>query len=206
MKKYTLYSSYDMCSEDNMKEARENIIDNVFSDADEDGKITVTDNYGKRVTVTREEYSKTITKERLYEECDFSNQLWCADTENVLSKCNRGEIVAIANLGRWNGRYSGYKILKSLSDVLYTSCDDEELYIDTNGDLRKSESHHDGNNSILYRYWKEGLSDTQKDNFLNKIYNEECNQKDITRYTRKAGTEIAELFGWKVRGIKKVAK
>lgn len=204
MKKYTIYSSYDMYSEENMRDAKENIIDNMFFDADEDGKITVTDNYGKEVTVTREEYSKIIKEERLYDECEFSNQLWYDDTETGLRHCDRGEIVAIANLGRWNGRYSGYKILKSLPDVLHTDCDDEELYIDSNGDLRKSESHHDGNNSILYRYWKEGLTDTQKDNFLNKIYNGECNQKDITRYTRKAGTEIAELFGWKVRGIKKV--
>lgn len=205
MKKYTIYSSYDMYSEENMKEARENILDNMFFDADEEGKITVTDNYGKEVKVTREEYSKIITEERLYEECDFNNQVWLDDTETDLRHCDRRELVAIANLGRWNGRYSGYKILKSLSDALYTSCDDEELYIDANGDLRKSESHHDGNNSILYRYWKEGLTDKQKDNFLNKIYNGECSQKDITRYTRKAGTEIAERFGWKVRGIKKVA-
>lgn len=205
MKKYIIYSSYDMYSEEKMKEARESIIGNMFFNADEEGKITVTDNYGKEVTLTREEYSKTITEERLYDECNFDNQLWCDDTETELCHCDRGELVAIANLGRWNGRYSGYKILKSLSEVLCTGCDYEELYIDSNGDLRKRESNHDGNNSILYRYWKEGLSDTQKDNFLTKIYNGECSQKDITRYTRKAGTEIAEVFGWKVRGIKKTA-
>ena len=125
MKKYIIYSSYDMFSEENMKEVRENIIDNMFFDADEEGKITVTDNYGKEVTLTREEYSKIIKAERLYDECEFSNQLWYDDTETELSHCDRGEIVAIANLGRWDGRYSGYKILKSLSNVLYTSCDDE---------------------------------------------------------------------------------
>ena len=65
MKKYTIYSSYDMYSEENMKEARENIIDNMFFDADEEGKITVTDNYGKEVTLTREEYSKIIKAERI---------------------------------------------------------------------------------------------------------------------------------------------
>lgn len=205
MKKYTIYSSYDIYSEENMKAVRESIIDNMFFDADEDGTIIVTDNYGKEIKVTREEYSKIIKKERLYEECGFSNQLWYDDTETELQHCDQGELVAIANLGRWNGRYSGYKILKSLPDVLCTSCDDEELYIDSNGDLRKSESHHDGDNFILYRYWKEGLSDTQKENFLDKIYNGNCSQKDITRYTRKAGIEIAEAFGWKVRGIKKVA-
>ena len=206
MKKYIIYSSYDMYSEENMRDAKESIIDAMFLDADEEGKITVTDNYGKEVTVTREEYNKIITEERLYDECDFINQSWLSAIEAELCRCDRGELVAIANLGRWNGRYSGYKILKRLSDVLRTSCDDEELYIDSNGDLRKRESDHDGNNSILYRYWKEGLSDEQKENFLNKIYNGNYSQKDITRYTRKAGAEIAEDFGYKVRGIKKVVQ
>lgn len=205
MKTHTIYSSYDMYSEENMKEARENIIDNMFFLADEEGKITVIDNYGKEVTVTREEYSKTITEEKLYDECNFRNQTWLEDEICMLKHCDRGELIAIADLGRWNGRCSGYKIIKSLPDVLETSCDDEELYVDSNGDLCKRESHHDGSNSILYRYWKEGLSDTQKENFLDKIYNGNCSQKDITRYTRKAGVDIAEAYGWQVRGIKKVA-
>lgn len=205
MTTHTIYSTYDMYSKENMEEARENILENVFFDCNEDGSITVTDNYGKEVTVTREEYSKTITEEKLYDECNFNNQIWFEDTQSELKCCDRGELIAIANIGRWNGLYSGYKVIKSLPDVLYSDCDYEELYVDSNGDLHKSESHHDGSNSILYRYWKEGLSDNQKENFLDKIYNGSCSQKDITRYTRKAGTEIAELFGWKVRGIKKVA-
>ena len=205
MKTHTIYSTYDMFSKENMEEARENILENVFFDCNEDGSITVTDNYGKEVKVTREEYSKTITEEKLYDECDFNNQIWFEDTQRELCNADRGELVAIADLGRWNGRCSGYKVIKSLPDVLYSNCDDEELYVDSNGDLHKSESHHDGSNSILYRYWKEGLSDTQKENFLDKIYNGSCSQKDITRYTRKAGLEIAELFGWKVRGAKKIA-
>lgn len=205
MKTHTIYSSFDMYSKENMEQARENIIDNMFFDADENGSITVTDNYGKEVTVTREEYSKTITEEKLYDECNFINQIWAEVTKTELCDCDRGELVAIADLGRWDGRCSGYKIIKSLPDVLFTNCDDEELYVNSNGDLCKSESHHDGSNSILYRYWKDGLSDNQKENFLDKIYNGNCSQKDITRYTRKAGLEIAKAYGWKVRGIKKVA-
>lgn len=205
MTTHTVYSTYDTYSKENMEEARENILENVFFDCNEDGSITVTDNYGKEVTVTREEYSKTITEEKLYDECNFNNQIWFEDTQRELCNADRGELVAIADVGRWNGRCSGYKVIKSLPDVLYSDCDNEELYVDSNGDLHKSESHHDGSNSILYRYWKEGLSDNQKENFLNKIYNGSCSQKDITRYTRKAGVEIAELFGWKVRGAKKVA-
>ena len=198
-KTYTIYDSYDVCSDENMKEAKENILENVFWDSD---TVTLTDEYGKEVEVTREEYSKTITDEKLYDECYENNNMWFSDErENLSSVDDCGELIAIADIGRWNGRVSGYKIIKDLPDVLYSSCDYERVYVDSNGDLRKDESHHDGNNSILYRYFKDGLTEEQKDNFLDKIYNGECTQKDITRYTRKAGVGIAKVYGWKVRGV-----
>ena len=197
---YTIYDNYDMASDENMKEARENLVDNMFWDSDEDGTVTVKDNYGKEVKLTREEYSKSLADEKIYEECRFINEIWFEDEKSELKRVSEGEVLAIADLGGWNGRCSGYKELKSLEEVIYSSCDYERLYVDSNGDLRKDESHHDGDNSILYRYWKEGLTEQQKENFLTKIYHGKCTRKDITRYTRKAGVGIADAFGWTVRG------
>ena len=199
-KEYTIFDSYDTCSEENMKEAKENMVDNMFFDADEDGTVTVTDNYGKEVKLTREEYADSISEDSVYNECYFMEQTWFEDEQDELKRVSEGPVIAIADLGRWNGRFSGYKEVKNLADVLYTECDYERVYVDSNGDLRKEESHHDGSNSILYRYWKEGLTDVQKDNFLDKIYDGKCTQKDITRYTRKAGLGIANAYGWTVRG------
>lgn len=197
---YIIFNSYDVTSDENMKEARENLVENMFWTSDENDTITVTDNYGKEVKLTREEYSKSLTDEQIYDECYFMNETWFNDEKWELQHVSEGEVIAIANLGRWNGRCSGYKELNSLEDVIYSSCDYERLYVDSNGDLRKDESHHDGNNSILYRYWKEGITEQQKEKFLNKIYNGEVTSKDITRYTRKAGIGIANAFGWTVRG------
>ena len=199
-KTYTVFDNYDTCSEENMKSARENLIENMFWDADEDGFITVTDNYGKEVKLTREEYGNSLSEDDIYKECYDTEELWFSDTKWELKNVSEGEVIAIADLGLWNGRRGAYKIINSLEDILYSSCDYERVYVDSNGDLRKEESHHDGSNSILYRYWKDGLSDEQKENFLNKIYYGKCTQKDITRYTRKAGVGIADVYGWTVRG------
>ena len=197
---YTIYDNYDVTSDENMKEARENLVENMFWSSDEDDTVTVMDNYGKEVKLTREEYSKSLTDEKIYDECRFMNETWFDDEKAELKRVSEGEVLAIADLGGWNGRCSGYKKLESLEEVLYSSCDYERLYVDSNGDLRKDESHHDGNNFILYRYWKEGLTEQQKENFLDKIYRGKCTRKDITRYTRKAGVGIADAFGWTVRG------
>lgn len=197
---YTIYDNYDVYSEENMESARENLVENMFWDSDENDSITVTDNYGKEVKLTREEYSNSLTEEQIQEECNFLDSTWFDDEKLELASVSEGNVIAIADLGRWNGRFSGYKELNNLEDIMYSSCDYERIYVDSNGDLRKKESHHDGSNSILYRYWKEGLTEQQRDNFLNKIYRGECTKADITRYTRKAGIGIANAFGWTVRG------
>ena len=201
-KTYTIFDNYETCSAENMKEAKENIIDNMFMDADEDGTITVKDNFGKEVKLTREEYAVSISEETIYNECYVMEQTWFEDEKSELENVSEGPVLAIADLGLWNGRRCGYKELKSLEDVMYSSCDYERVYVDSNGDLRKEESHHDGSNSILYRYWKDGLTDVQRENFLDRLYYGKATQKDITRYTRKAGLGIADAFGWTVRGGK----
>lgn len=204
LKTYTIFDSYDTFSEENKKGALENIVLDRFT-AEEDGLMTVTDEYGKEVRVTQEEFEKTITEEDIDNECIFLERIWFdGERGNLDSVDENCGLIAIADVGRWNGRFSGYKEVKNLADVLYSDCDYERVYVDSNGDLRKEESHHDGNNSILYRYWKDGLTEEQKDNFMSKIYNGECTQKDVTRYTRKAGLGIAIAFGWKVRGLKRL--
>ena len=46
-KTYTIFDSYDTCSEENKKSAKENLIENMFYGADENGLVTVADEYGK---------------------------------------------------------------------------------------------------------------------------------------------------------------
>ena len=199
-KKYIIYDSYDVLSEENQQAAKVNLIDNKFFGADENDCITVTDNYGIEVKLTREQYSSLLTKEQVYSECYELNNMWFSDELYNLKSCDENSgLIAIANLGRWNGRSVGYKEVSDLADVLCTNCDYETVYVDSNGDLRKEESHHDGRNYILYRYWKAGITEKQKDNFKSKCYSGELKKTDITRYTRKAGVSIAECFGWKVR-------
>ena len=201
LKVHVIYDNYDIYSKELAEEAKESIIENEFFNEDENGRITVTDNYGKEVTVTREEYAKTVTEERIEAELRFWDDCNFRDSKDILEEVTEGYgLIAIADLGRWNGRFSGYKEIKQLVTVLHTSCDYQKVYVDSNGDLRKEETHHDGSNSILYRYWKDGLTQEQKDNFMDKIYNGKCTQRDITRYTRKAGIAIANYYGWTVRG------
>ena len=109
-------------------------------------------------------------------------------------------IIAIADLGLWNGRRTGYKMIRStnIKDCLSTDCDYAEWYCDAHN-FRATMTHHDGTNNILYRMRKEGITEMQWDGFLYKIYTGKVKRSDITRYTKSLLPFIAEVYGWKYR-------
>lgn len=138
-----------------------------------------------------------ITEDRIADILYEDNSIWF-DDEKIMLEGLKGYngIIAIADLGLWNGRRVGYKEYDALEDIMYSSCDYEKIYVDGYGNLRKEESHHDGNNSILYRQWKDGTTDAQRERFLDKCYNGTLKDADISRYTDKLGHLIAEVYGW----------
>lgn len=105
------------------------------------------------------------------------------------------EIVAIADIGRWDGRRTGYKTFSSLSRCLTTECDYAKWYCDQYN-LRGEFVHHDGTNYILYRERKDGISDESWQNFLNKIHYGKYTPDDVTRYTKSLRGKFAEIYGW----------
>ena len=107
-------------------------------------------------------------------------------------------IIAIADLGLWNGRRSGYKEMGTkISNCLSGTCGDYVTwYVDELGDLKCEDCHHDGTNYYTYRAWKDGVSLAQMENLEWKIYNGKATRRDITRLTRKLGPYIAEAYGW----------
>lgn len=135
--------------------------------------------------------------------CDINDE-YLDDERLNLRKHADGEIVIIADLGRWNGRFSGYKELHSdlISDCLSTGCDYAKWYVDALGDLRCSAAHHDGCDYYLYRQWRPGLSRTQKENFLQKIYDSKVTRRDINRYTKRIGDIVANVYGFSIKGGK----
>ena len=112
------------------------------------------------------------------------------------------DIICIADLGLWDGRHSGYCACgQNLSNVLSTGCGDYRTwYVDDLGDLRCTDTHHDGTNRYLYRMWKPGVSEGRRQNFLNAIELGIYTRRDITRYTAPIGIYAADIYGWKTRG------
>ena len=107
-------------------------------------------------------------------------------------------ILVIGDLGLWNGRRMGYLEIESgnIRDCLYSDCDYCTWYVDRYGDLRCDAVHHDGTNHYLYRAYRDGVSEKEKENLRYKLYRGTATKDDISRVTRRLGDEIAKVYGF----------
>ena len=119
------------------------------------------------------------------------------DCERVnLNKRLNTDIIAIADIGRWDGRVQGYKIIgRNLSDILWSDCD-YCIWSCDRYNVRGKMIHHDGVNYVVYRAFKDGLSDEQRERFLDALYYGKCTPNMISRYTRSIVSEVNEVYGW----------
>ena len=138
------------------------------------------------------------TEAELYQLMYEANDRYLDDERVNLNTQYNCPILVIADLGRWNGRTTGYKEITSgnIKDCLYSDTDYSTWYVDHLGDLRCDAIHHDGTNHYLYRVYKPGVTDAQIDRLKEKIYDGTATRADITRITQRLGDDIGKVYGW----------
>ena len=152
---------------------------------------------GAREILTDCYEEKDVSEDKVFDfMLDHIREWWEDESRNLDIDTNR--LIAIADLGLWNGRVSGYKLLNhNLSEILDYNGGVQDIKVYSDGyNIRQVGAHHDGRNYVLFREFKRGLSQTQIDNFLNKIYEGKCTSKDISRYTTSLLPYVKEVYGW----------
>lgn len=141
-----------------------------------------------------------LSENELYQTMCQINTDYLGDERMNLNIQLSQPIIIIGDLGRWNGRTSGFKMIDSgnIKDCLYSDTDYTEWYVDQYGDLRADAAHHDGTNHYLYRVFKDGVSDEQVERLQNKIYFGKATRADITRVTKRLGDEIAAVYDFPI--------
>ena len=134
----------------------------------------------------------------LYQLMQETNDSYLDDERVNLNIQLSRPILIIGDLGRWNGRFSGYKEISSgnIRDCLYSDTDYSTWYVDRLGDLRCDAIHHDGTNHYLYQVYKPGVPDAQIDRLKGRIYDGIATRSDITRITQRLGDDIGKVYGW----------
>ena len=142
-----------------------------------------------------QEENTDITEEDVTEELYNNIDLNFEDETCNLDKELNGRILAIANLGLWNGRRSGYKILgTNLNEILTSTigCDEKEVYCDRYN-VYAHGYHHDGYNTVEFREIRE---DRNIDNLTDKLYSGmPVTRREINYYTKSLRPYIKEIYG-----------
>lgn len=144
------------------------------------------------------EYYPELDEDELVQKMYETNAEYLGDERiNLDIKCG-SDILVIGDIGRWNGRVQGYKLIESgkISDCLYTECDMAEWYVDQEGEFRSTQIHHDGRNYLYYRTFKDGIEDYEREDLLADIYDGKATQEQIDRLTDKLGPTIGKVYGW----------
>ncbi len=143
----------------------------------------------------RTEYGET-DEQHIIEMCYTDCNTWLEDGAYNLNKQINGNILVIANLGRWNGRVNGYKIIDgNLKEILSSFSYDECIIFSDGKNIRAEGCDHDGTSYYLFREIKENVN---IDKLLDDIYNnKEITNNRLSYYTKSIAPYVADLYGWK---------
>lgn len=141
-----------------------------------------------------------LTEDDYYAMMIERNGAYLTDERETLNIHCGDDILAIGDLGRWNGRRMGYKVYESgkISDCLSSECEYAEWYVDREGEFRSTQSHHDGTNYIYYRKFKENADYDDRAELMDQIYRGVAKQEDIDKLTERLGKQIGAVYGWEL--------
>lgn len=125
---------------------------------------------------------------------------WLEDEKCNLNKETGGYIIAFADLGFWDGRRRGCKMIGSnVADILrsYYGGDVCEWYADRYN-VRARASHHDGTHFLCFRYCD---SREQAERVFAKIVAGQIKtEADFMRSTKSLRPFVASVYGWRLYG------
>jgi len=158
-------------------------------------------NKQKRVIWSNNDYDEwaeamadEITDEEITPEYyDFCREIDLDDERANLNVEVDGYIVAYANLGLWNGRVRGAKLIgTNVSQILSTKDDYATWFCDPHN-VKAETIHHDGRSYILYRVAK---NKRQAELLANRIAYGGMSEENFRRETKSLRPYVAQVYGW----------
>lgn len=144
--------------------------------------------------------------QELIEFLNRENDNWRGDERTNLNVSTANPILVIADLGLWDGRKSGYKVLASqnVGDILSTHCGEYVTYYADCYNVYCDDAHHDGTNHYVFRE----LVGSEEECWplLDAIYSGRDYSALMRRYSRSILPYVAGVYGWPVAGITRAKK
>jgi len=157
--------------------------------------IDTMENTKQQISEQRDIPIEDVTDDMVYDEWAEMESMWFNDELDNLNQELEGRIIAIANLGLWAGRKSGYKIGGTNLNEVMTIGNHDYVKVYSDGfNIRKQSSHHDGTNTMLFRMIRENR-DIER--FTDMIYNgKPISNSVLNYYTKSIEKNVRSIFGW----------
>ena len=152
-------------------------------------------NYEDWIDTLEEEFPDIPEDLRIQQMYELNEE--CLEDERTnLDITLNNSIIVIADIGRWDGRVSAYKMIESgnIADCLFDDCDYQTWYVDEDGEFRCEAIHHDGTNYYWYRECTG--SDEEIEDLQEKIYYGTATKEDIEAVTSSLGKYIGDVYGY----------
>lgn len=117
-----------------------------------------------------------------------------------------GCMIVIADLGLWDGRHKGYRMMGgrtlNMAFNAFQGNSYKLVYDSDTDDVKGVDNHHDGTNYYTFREVRKGRDISELQDL---IYSERATQDDIDKYTKPLGKYVRRVYGWKKTKAKKAA-
>jgi hypothetical protein len=124
---------------------------------------------------------------------DDTDENWLDDEIVNLGKDSGGIVVAFADMGLWNGRVNGAKIMGwKVNSIFNITCDYNEFYADRY-DIRANLTHHDGTHHCLYRI---APSMEVAERLVDAVAYGGMTEAQFRRKTKSLRPAVAQVYGW----------
>lgn len=133
-----------------------------------------------------------------YEEANELNEIYLDDERANLDIETNQMIICIGDIGLWNGRRSGYKLLgNNVKNILqsHMDCASESHWYDDGKDIRLDEAHHDGICYYTYRLLKGTTREEQEDN-AEKLFSKPLTPQRVGKFTSSLRPLVSSVYGW----------
>lgn len=143
----------------------------------------------------REDYGNDLSEENLFQVLSSQIYLDLESEQENLAEVPVKNIFVLADVGTWQGRRNGYKIIENAKDlskifsILNGNYDEFKFYIDDKNNLCADLIHHDGKNYLTF--FEVSCED------LEKFY--ESDEEDICAYAfehfKALGEKVKDFYG-----------
>lgn len=165
-------SDVDVWNDEMLEEARETFIEDGYSP---------------------DEITDEMLRDRIYE----WNEMSLDDERCNLNIETGGYIVAFADLGFWNGRRKGMKLIGSNVRDIFDSgygCENHDFYVDPYN-VRYNGSHHDGSHHLVFRMVESRYAAERLEEWFCSL-DYEPTEEEFRKKTKSIRKFVAKVYGW----------